>query len=109
MTNNNLRMVGVALAASCTLGFLAARKLILKNRFSPNTILAKIRHQFSHDAVVRDAWIDKQKQPYTTAQTTTSVYRGGFSRIEDNALVPYEFAVDCNDGTIVDLKRITFN
>lgn len=85
------------------------RQQYLKTHPQPKTLLKNIRAQFSHDAPIRDAWISKHKQAYEHFGANQTVFRGGFTRIEGNALIPYEFAVDSTDGTIVDLKKITFN
>ena len=110
MSKNKLDYLGIGLIAGAAVGAIAgftSYSWYQKHKFlKADTILEEVKNAFLAEGPIEGSWIHLTKEPLQKFAIKTQTYTGGVTRLEDSALVQYEFIADAKTGTIIDIYRL---
>ena len=105
-----MKYVGWGLATGVVLGAvagvlgmkLAEQQQVVKGE----QVLEEVKAAFLVEGPIEGSWIELKKKPLQKFALKYQTYLGGITRLEDGALVQYEFLADAKTGTVLDLYRL---
>lgn len=98
------------LLAGAAVGFAtsyATKEIISRNySISSDRVLKLVKAAFKEQGPITGSWINMQKEPYETANSTHLIYRGGITRLNEGINQSYEFLADSKTGNLLDIYEI---
>ncbi|MCK0471276.1 PepSY domain-containing protein [Halalkalibacter sp. APA_J-10(15)] len=73
---------------------------------TPENALKKVKKAMQPTYHISGSWIHMVPETVTRQSIDYHVYRGGISTVNDNGTVQYEFLVETNSGTIIELEQL---
>lgn len=90
--------VGVGLLAGTVL-----KEQISKELVSPEKALRGVKQKLGKQGVIEGSWIHMIPEDYEKSILKYTVYRGGVSCTIEGEFYQFDFIVDANNGTILEL------
>lgn len=81
------------------------RDQLLEQRIKPENALKLAKEAFKQHGPVSGSWIYMKPEEITKNHLSYTVYRGGITRTIDDTNRQYEFYVDANTGSIIDVQE----
>ena len=107
---NELNYFRNGLALGAGLGIISGVMSALwyqKNRtIDADSVLENVKAAFLKEGPIEGSWIEFEKKPLRKFAVHSKIYTGGVSRVEDGALVQYEFVADAQTGTVIEVNRL---
>ncbi|GGM26300.1 peptidase M4 [Paraliobacillus quinghaiensis] len=100
----NWKNIICAAGIGAVIGY-AAKDQMTKQPIKPENALKLAKEAFKKHGPVSGSWIYMKPETFTDNGLDYSVYRGGITRTIDNLNKQFEFFVDANTGSIIDVKE----
>ncbi len=102
----NWKKLLCAAGAGVLLGY-AIRDQLAQQLIKPENALKIAKEAFKQHGPVSGSWIYMKPEEVTKNNLSYSIYRGGITRTIDQENIQYEFYVDANTGSIIDVTQTT--
>jgi len=90
--------------AGAITGWLASYVVQKKVKPSPEKILRHIKLILKKEGTITGSWIVCKPEKMFKNEMEYEIYQGGLTQLRDGQQMQYEFKVDANTGTILELK-----
>lgn len=94
--------IGLGFAA----GFLVRDQLGSLRKLSPEKALQSAKEAFQQNGPINGSWIYMKPEKIDKNGLTYNTYRGGVSRNIDGENKQYDFHIDVETGTIIDVSEV---
>ena len=95
----------MAAGVGALVGYVIADQVQTQKALSPEKALKIAKDTFKQQGPISGSWIYMKPEEFVKAGLTYTVYRGGITRTIDGENAPYEFFVDAETGSIIDVKK----
>jgi predicted small secreted protein len=92
-------------AIGFTAGYLAKQAMDQNSALSPEKILITLKKALQKDGKIIGSWILMTPEPFHKLDIDYQVYKGGITRKNDVQQEQFEFVVDANTGTVLELTK----
>lgn len=99
----NWKRVIFAAGIGAVAGYFISEQITNKQNVSPERALKSAKEVFKQQGPVSGSWIYMKPEELVRNGLNYNVYRGGITRTIDGENTQYEFFVDAETGTILDV------
>lgn len=95
------------IAIGIGIGFIAGlvvRSNFSKENISPEKALRIVKQKLKDQVTIDGSWIHMIPESFSKDQLNYTVYRGGISSTAENENIQFDFIVDAETGTILELQ-----
>ncbi|MCM3116591.1 PepSY domain-containing protein [Neobacillus sp. MER 74] len=86
----------------------AAKEIIYgRTNVSPEKVLEQVKRQFTKNGPINGSWIHMEAEPYEKQHIDYLVYKGGISKNNNGTTEQFEFIVDAQTGTLLDIRSLS--
>ncbi|KGX89415.1 peptidase M4 [Pontibacillus halophilus JSM 076056 = DSM 19796] len=93
--------------AGAIAAYFVTKQLQNDQRLSPEKALKVAKESFKRQGPISGSWIYMKPEEWTSEEVPYTVYRGGISKSVDGETQQYEFHVDAETGTILDVAPVS--
>ncbi|MFZ3589390.1 PepSY domain-containing protein [Bacillus sp. DJP31] len=88
-------------------GTYIVNKLLPSSNISSEYALKIVKQEMKKQGAIDGSWIHMEPETFVRNSITYRVYRGGISRTAANKTEQFEFLVNAENGTILDINEST--
>ncbi|MFG6116668.1 Predicted small secreted protein [Thalassobacillus cyri] len=99
------KKVAIAAGAGALAGYVVKEQVFNKQGVTPEKALKIAKEAFKKQGPISGSWIYMKPEELTKNGMDYEVYRGGVSKSQDGETSQYEFFIDAQTGTIVDVAE----
>lgn len=93
----------LAAGVGVAVGYLAKQQIDKNQKITPEKALNKAKEAFKKQGPISGSWIYMKPEDIEKNGLSYTVYHGGITRNIDGQSKQYEFHIDINTGTIIDV------
>ncbi|WP_186578336.1 PepSY domain-containing protein [Aquibacillus kalidii] len=101
----NWKKVAFAAGLGALAGYFINEQISNQQQVTPEKALKQAKEAFRQQGPVSGSWIYMKSEEFVKNGLTYNVYRGGITRTKDGENTQYEFFVDADTGTIIDVAE----
>ncbi|MCA0972758.1 PepSY domain-containing protein [Halobacillus litoralis] len=103
----NWKKVALAAGVGALAGYVVKEQLSNSQSVTPEKALKIAKEAFKKQGPISGSWIYMRPEELNKNGINYDVYRGGVSKQEDGKTSQFEFYIDTETGTIVDVAETT--
>lgn len=101
----NWKKAAVVAGVGILAGYVVKEQLVKKQSVTPEKALKSAKEAFKKEGPINGSWIYMKPEEIVKNALTYTVYRGGVTRNIDGENIQYEFYVDAETGSIIDVAE----
>ncbi|GGF05822.1 MULTISPECIES: PepSY domain-containing protein [Halobacillus] len=103
----NWKKVAIAAGVGALAGYVVKEQVANKQGVTPEKALKIAKEAFKKQGPISGSWIYMKPEELNKNGINYDVYRGGISKNQDGETSQYEFFIDSETGTIIDVTEQT--
>ncbi|TGB00691.1 PepSY domain-containing protein [Halobacillus salinus] len=103
----NWKKVAIAAGVGALAGYVVKEQLSNNQGVTPEKALKIAKEAFKKQGPISGSWIYMRPEELNKNGINYDVYRGGISKQQDGQTSQFEFYIDTDTGTIVDVAETT--
>lgn len=92
--------IGIGIAAGMFL-----RSKLTNEHIAPEKALRIVKQNLEPKMTINGSWIHMIPESFEKNNLEYTVYRGGITTLTDDSTIQYDFIVDANSGTILEINK----
>ncbi|QTN00121.1 MULTISPECIES: PepSY domain-containing protein [Sediminibacillus] len=101
----NWKRIAVGAGIGAVAGYFALQQYEKQRKVTPEKALKSAKEAFKQQGPISGSWIYMKPEEMEKNGLTYTVYRGGITRTVDGESTQYEFKVDAETGSILDVLQ----
>ncbi|MBN8236977.1 PepSY domain-containing protein [Halobacillus kuroshimensis] len=103
----NWKKVAIAAGVGALAGYIVKEQISSSQNVTPEKALKIAKEAFKKQGPISGSWIYMKPEELNKNGINYDVYRGGISKNQDGETSQFEFYIDTDTGTIVDVAETT--
>lgn len=103
----NWKKVAIAAGVGALAGYIVKEQINSSQNVTPEKALKIAKEAFKKQGPISGSWIYMKPEELNKNGINYDVYRGGISKNQDGETSQFEFYIDTDTGTIVDVAETT--
>lgn len=99
------KKVAIAAGVGASVGYVLADQLSKRQTVTPEKALKSAKESFKQQGPISGSWIYMKPEEFVKNGLTYTVYHGGITRTIDGENAQYEFYVDAETGSIIEVAE----